>query len=159
MGAKVWGLEPIYEENEMAKVESEIEIRIPDDQMKVFNDLVTRIENSKVGGKKSLVGHVKSFIFGRLALFGMFAAYIAFQNGGLPEWSSINRQVLNFDKTANILTVEGQSGELINYILKDQKLFNGREEVSDDWLDNIKNLILVGETEGFKPEKKWLGIF
>lgn len=130
------------------------EVRIPEDQMQRLENMVSKVEGAvKNGPSKTIRGRLTDFFLGRFFMVVCFAGYMMISNGmSIPNFSKVQRQVLNYDKKSNILTLDNR-GKIENFIFSDGKMFDNDEEVSDNFLTQVKRAIVLGED--FPVQKGW----
>ena len=150
MSAKVF---PLQRVPKMASIDSNMNVKIDESQLQRFEDCITRFEKAtKQIPRKTIKSTIMDLFFGRLALIGMFVGYMFLQNG-LPDFSKVQKEVLKFDEASGIITVKVYD-ELENYIFKNGKIMDGSKEVTDSYMEKVKDAIFL-ETP-FPVQKGWL---
>lgn len=125
-------------------------IKLDVSQMEQLESMVARLENA-AKGKKTIRTRLWDLLFGRMMLISAFTAYMFLQNG-MPDFSTVQKEVLKFDATSGILTISNR-GELENFIMQDDKVTKNGKEVFDDYLDQVKYAILL-ETD-YPTQRGW----
>lgn len=124
----------------MAETNSKIKVEFEQKHLDILEGFVSRMEKA-AKGKKSIRGHIFDFLFGRIMMVTVFAGYMYLQNG-IPDFTTIQREVLKYDEASKILTISNR-GELENYIFKNGEITKNGKVVKDSYLDQIKYAILL----------------
>lgn len=94
--------------------------------------------------KKTIKGRITDMLFGRAFMLICFGGYLWVSSGfSMPNFSKVQRQVLNYDKSSGIVTVDNR-GEIENYIFSAGNLLQNGEPQDDTFLDKIKYAIQLG---------------
>lgn len=132
-----------YVDREPDMAAGKIKMEIDESQLKRFEDCISRFEKAaNIIPRKTIKSRLVDFFCGRIMLVGMFAGYLFLQNG-IPDFSKVQKEVLNFDQSSGILTIKAYD-ELENYIFKDGKVTKNGKEVNDDYLEKVGYSILLG---------------
>ena len=130
------------------KVKStDIEMRIPEDQMQRLEAIADKIYNSV--GPKTWKQKIMGFMFGRAAILSMVGAY--FYLGG----TSTPTEVIGYDSANGVISIQ-ESGEIVNLLLKNDTLFQGKDKKEGGFYDTILNTLLLDQNVvGLQKEKGW----
>ena len=130
------------------KVKStDIEMVIREDQMQRLEAIADKIYNSV--GPKTWKQKIMGFMFGRAAILSMVGAY--FYLGG----TSTPTEVIGYDKINQIVSIQ-ESGEIVNLLLKNDTLFQGKDKKEGGFYDTVLNTLLLDQNVvGLQKEKGW----